>query len=240
MLTWHVSHPPVPVRAGVPVGFAVASFSEPATSPPVAYMRLLVPIPGLGGAQWTVDVWPLGSPYATPNQMPPSPFSFTGSPSGFARALPTSPFPAGYGPGAFVRCADVLHALYSMLQRRAVANDFWALDDRRRDRVSKAFWVRCRTVSAAVTGMNMAVPPRSWDGREEMDRQVNFGVKRIDFMEGRTRCVHVALSLCVNGSATFILLIWPDVITRSFPPLLTLDCITDGMVSKEVVPMNGS
>ena len=154
-------------------------------------MRLLVPIPGLDGARWMVDVWPSGSPYAA-NQLPPTPYSFVGSPSPFARTLPISPFPgspwAGLGP--HVCCVDVLHALYRMLHRRAVADDFWALDARRRDRVSKAFWVRCRAAGAEAARWQrngVSAPPSL--RQEEIDRQVQSGVKRIDFMEGRTRCV---------------------------------------------------
>ncbi|KAF8493319.1 hypothetical protein JB92DRAFT_3234827 [Gautieria morchelliformis] len=189
MLTWHVSHPPVPVRAGVdPVGFAVASFLEPATSPLVIYMyapassclsRGLEVLDGL----WTCGHWDPVTPPPTIYLCHPLPSQ------GLPVDLPMpSPFPAGLGPGgAFVRRCSMLYsamlALYSMLQRRAVAYYFWALDERRSDRV----------MSAAATGMNMAAPPRTWDatppspGRAEMDRQVKFGVKRIDLMEGWTR-----------------------------------------------------
>ena len=129
-------------------------------------MRLLVPIPGLDGARWMVDVWPFGSP--SPLLMSP----FPGSPR------------AGHGP--HIRCSDVLHALYSMLRQPVVADDFLALDARRRDRVSKAFWVRCRASGAEVAARGQGNPSL---GQEEMDREVQSGVKMIDFMEGRTRYI---------------------------------------------------
>ena len=99
-----------------------------------------------------------------------------------------------------VRCTDVLHALYNMLQRRAVENDFWALDERRRDKVSKAFWARCRAMGAAAAAHSRKRRgSRSAErdvGQVEMDRQVNSGVKRIDFMENKTRWVLVFFVSC--------------------------------------------
>ena len=137
-------------------------------------MRLLVPIPGLGDDQWTVDVWPSGSPYASVYPTLPSPYSFTGSPNVLAMS------PVGLGPPPpFVRCADVLHALYTMLQRRARADEFYALDPRRAERVGATFWMRCEAMGAA------APPPLQ---QEELNRNVNSGVKRVDFLVGNTRC----------------------------------------------------
>jgi Family of unknown function (DUF6699) len=209
--------------------------TEPATSPPVQYMRLIVPIPGLDAAEWTVDVWPFGSPFATSNQLPPSPYSFVGLPSPFARALPMSPF-AGMGPHVpIVRCADVFHALHRMLGRRAVADDFWALDTRRRERVSKAFWVRCRAVGAefaARAQREQGVPPSA--AQEEMERQIQSGVKRIDFMEGRTRWV---LRVC---SAVWA--VHPLAAARICALALTFDAVLaiDGKVSSGAIQMSGS
>ena len=197
-------------------------------------MRLLVPIPGLDGAQWMVDVWPFGSPYATANQLPPTPYSFVGSPSPFARTLPISPFPgspwAGLGP--HVCCADVLHALYRMLRRRAVADDFWALDARRRDRVSKAFWVRCRAAGAEAAARGQGAPPSL--GQGEMDRQVQSGVKRIDFMEGKTRCVFFFSVFCETVPELFIKINFGSLADKR------LSFAVDGKVSSGEIRMNGS
>ncbi|KAF8583082.1 hypothetical protein K439DRAFT_1634748 [Ramaria rubella] len=180
-LTWDVGHPPHALRAGVPIGMAVIGFAEPATSPPIAHMRILVPIPGLDGAHWNTDVWPTGSPYTSSRAVPPSPsFSFTGSPSAFARTLSSSPYRLGMH-APVVRSGDVLQALYTLLQRGASETDFMALDPARRDRVSKAFYVRCRVLGAA------AAAAGSGREEEETGREIQRGVKRIDFMEGKTR-----------------------------------------------------
>ena len=73
-----------------------------------------------------------------------------------------------------------------MLRQPVVADDFLALDARRRDRVSKAFWVRCRASGAEVAARGQGNPSL---GQEEMNREVQSGVKMIDFMEGRTRYI---------------------------------------------------
>ena len=154
-------------------------------------MHLRVPIPGLGDAMWDVAVWATGSPYSNALHLPPSPYSFTGPPGGLSRS-PFGERGSGIGPLApVVRCADVLHALYAMLQRRATRGDFLALDERRRERVGREFWMRCQMIGqAAAATMGPSVE------QEETNREVSSGVKRIDFMAGKTRYNNVSILIC--------------------------------------------
>ena len=142
----------------------------------------MVPVPGVrdGWAEhdgWVVHVVPsTGVPALMP--VPPSPFS---------GGVPLSPFVSGTM-GPVVRCADVLHALFVTLQRRATEQEYYSLGESRRARVSSAFWTRCRASGPEAT----------------VQAEVQFGVKRIDFLEGRTRWVACSRALSLLTRPAFV------------------------------------
>ena len=71
--------------------------------------------------------------------------------------------------GAIIRCIDVLHALYTLLQRRIKEHEYWALEKSRRVRVSEVFWERCTATTA---------------GKEDPNTEARFGVRRMDLLDG--------------------------------------------------------
>ncbi|KAF8524554.1 hypothetical protein BU17DRAFT_84559 [Hysterangium stoloniferum] len=192
-MKWDIRVPPEPSFTDLAVGEAVAGFSEAATHPRVSHMTLFLPIPGIERAQWTFDVAPL--PYGGLLSLSNSQYTFDGTPTTFSRKFPRSKSEnlfegrrTPYQYDAVVRCVDVFDAICTLLHQNATRADFQALQPSRRRLVSSAFYKRC---SEFVGENGIIMEYKVGSGSEEMDErvreQVSRGLKRIDFMVGKTK-----------------------------------------------------
>lgn len=158
----------------------------------MAQIRLLVPIPTLHGASWSVDILSPSEHRAAklPNPAPPLPYSFIGSPTSFGQKFTKSEF-RYVGPRhlpRYVRVTDVLHGLHTMLFKPLRKGDWRALEKHHQETATKAFYMRCQEIEGNDGRIYVHTPTR---GTEEIDRavdeNVSGGVRRVDVLVGRTR-----------------------------------------------------
>lgn len=162
-------------------------------------MHLIVPIPDLQGTFWHIDVYPNTEDLRGKRQ-----FTFGGSPTSFGKShrkkrLPTAynaaadydQYPATHDDYAIIQCADVLSALTRMLNMSATSHDYHALSKPRQKQVYNAFMLRCREMEDPSSGHvytthtdeNKNTP----EANEKFNRKYRGGLKRVDFLCGRTR-----------------------------------------------------
>ncbi|KIJ46935.1 hypothetical protein M422DRAFT_778329 [Sphaerobolus stellatus SS14] len=183
---WDIRRPPHPARSGIRLGEAIAGIDEPATDPPRQHIRVIIQIPNLGGAYWTVDVSPKGG---SALETPSIPFTFLGSPTSFGRSqLKRTKSRPGDNFSSYVRVSDVLFQVYQMLHKNARREDYEALLYQQQKQVSQAFYMRCHELEGPDGRMLLHRPgPGTEEIDEEVQKRVDKGLKRIDFMDGKTR-----------------------------------------------------
>jgi len=168
-------------------------------------MRLIVPVPGLEGASWILEVYPKawlqGQEHPDVHPERSTPFTFVGSPTGFGRKRSKSTDYLDH-PSSYITVEDIFHSLFNMLQKNARKDDYLSLPPRQQKVVSEAFWLRCHELEEQDGQI------RVWRGRRRLEegeilqeeeermemeieqavgRLVRKGLRRIDFLDGKTR-----------------------------------------------------
>lgn len=156
----------------------------------MARMRLLVRIPTLNGAIWSVDILSPSEHRAArlPNPAPALPYSFMGSPTSFGQKFKKLEYRhvGSRHLANYVRVTDVLHGLHNMLFKPVRRGDWRALE-KNQEAAGRAFYMRCYEIESSDGRLWVHTPAR---GTEEIDRAVDEnmqgGLRRVDVLVGKT------------------------------------------------------
>jgi hypothetical protein len=180
--------------------------SEAATNPPLSQLSLVIVVPGVPGAQWTIDVIP--HPRGKLTTLRDTRYTFDPTPTAFARKLHGQRNRDGVYDPPVVRCIDIFDAICTHLSTSGCRADYSACGRSRQFMVTDAYSERCEVYEDR-KGVTRVY--RDGSGDSNLDKLVQNklaqGLKKIDFMAGRTKCVVFAgldSVLCVTYGSTLL------------------------------------